>query len=441
MATTAPSKITDQWGNVIDPASVEPVMWGGQKIGYMFQNPLTNEQNYVQTYHGQVGTGSSGNVQYVRPDPNSGVFRPGAAPPGNLMQDLQSVTINGDKGFVFRENPLTSKGTRVLEYGKDSNNFFKEIAPALAIAAMPFLAYGITGMVGGAGAAGAAGTGAAAGGSAFDTAVAGGVGAEFGASAGVGFGAAEGFGAGAGIAAESSLPASFGVELGAAEFGAGASAAAGGGAGMNLATAMNYNPYYGTGAEIAGGSSGGGWLSTLANAIGANFGGGAGSGVGGIFNGGGPASTALNVGSGIYGLWQAAEMNDLARKAMNKQPYTFDPFGMGQRAPYAAQLAALMSNPALLEKYPGYQAGLQAVERTQAAQGYLGSGNMMAALSKYGGDAFNQETARLAQLSGANFPPSAVMPDTSGLAGLAAGANLGGRALGTLGYVLRSKGL
>lgn len=47
-------------------------------------------------------------------------------------------------------------------------------------------------------------------------------------------------------------------------------------------------------------------------------------------------------------------------------------------------------NPADLTKMPGYQAGLEAVERSLASQGYQGSGNMMAALQKYGGDAYSQ---------------------------------------------------
>lgn len=47
-------------------------------------------------------------------------------------------------------------------------------------------------------------------------------------------------------------------------------------------------------------------------------------------------------------------------------------------------------NPANLTKMPGYQAGLEAVQRSMAAQGYQGSGNMMAALQKYGGDAYQQ---------------------------------------------------
>ena len=37
---------------------------------------------------------------------------------------------------------------------------------------------------------------------------------------------------------------------------------------------------------------------------------------------------------------------------------------------------------------PGYEAGLEAIQRSMAAQGYQGSGNMMAALQQYGTNAY-----------------------------------------------------
>ena len=83
---------------------------------------------------------------------------------------------------------------------------------------------------------------------------------------------------------------------------------------------------------------------------------------------------------------------------------------------------------------PGYEAGLDAVTRKMASQGYLGSGNMMAALQKYGGDFFNAETARLGNLAGAQFGPS-------GGAALLQGTNyandLASKALASLGYGIR----
>ncbi len=60
---------------------------------------------------------------------------------------------------------------------------------------------------------------------------------------------------------------------------------------------------------------------------------------------------------------------------------------------------------AALQTMPGYQAGLQAVERTGAAQGFTGSGNMENSLLQYGGNVYAQQEQILAQLAGANLNP------------------------------------
>lgn len=109
----------------------------------------------------------------------------------------------------------------------------------------------------------------------------------------------------------------------------------------------------------------------------------------------------LNVGMGLYGLYQAQQTKALAQRASQQQ----DPFGP-QRAQYQAQLQQLMSDPGSITKTPGYDAGLQAVTRKMASQGYVGSGNMMAALQQYGGDFYNQAVQRLMSLSGANISPT-----------------------------------
>lgn len=49
-----------------------------------------------------------------------------------------------------------------------------------------------------------------------------------------------------------------------------------------------------------------------------------------------------------------------------------------------------LPNPADITGIPGYQAGMEAVRRSLASQGYQGSGNMMAALQKYGGDFYDK---------------------------------------------------
>ena len=115
-----------------------------------------------------------------------------------------------------------------------------------------------------------------------------------------------------------------------------------------------------------------------------------------------------------------------------------DPFGYGPRAPYAAEMAALRLDPSQIEKTPGYQAGLQAVTRKMASQGYLGSGNMMAALAEYGGSFYDREMARLASISGVGMSPMAVRRGGgSSVEGMATGADLASRALATLGYGAR----
>lgn len=108
---------------------------------------------------------------------------------------------------------------------------------------------------------------------------------------------------------------------------------------------------------------------------------------------------AYNLGTGLYGLYEADQMRRQA-----KQPQVYDPFA-SQRAQYQQQLAALAADPSLITKDPSYAAGLQAVMRSQAAAGYLGSGNMMTALMDYGGNFYNSAISRLAGLAGANISP------------------------------------
>lgn len=67
----------------------------------------------------------------------------------------------------------------------------------------------------------------------------------------------------------------------------------------------------------------------------------------------------------------------------------------GQQNRYQQDLGELMYNPASFQRTPGYQfafdQGQQAVARSGAARGQLGSGNVMTALTKYGQGQANQE--------------------------------------------------
>lgn len=169
----------------------------------------------------------------------------------------------------------------------------------------------------------------------------------------------------------------------------------------------------GMGAGLASGAAGigsaasaGSWLSQLASGL---------SG-GGSLNGlTGPSwlSQLLNVGSGIYGMKLAGD----AREAS-------DPFAK-YRPAYGAALADLEANPNTITSRPGFQAGIETINRQMGAKGYLGSGNQVAALSRYTGDFYNQEAQRLAGLAGAGQTPGA---------GQLGAADLASKSLGSIGY-------
>lgn len=228
---------------------------------------------------------------------------------------------------------------------------------------------------------------------------------------GVGFGAGELFNSAIDMFGGSGATGSFGGTgmTGFPGGGSPASAAWNTGSMFNPGTAVGYGP---------ASSSGGMW--DLINRL---------RQLGLMPGGGGPLSTISNIGSGIYGMYQSNQMKQLAEEAARMQ----DPFG-AQRAQYANKLSALYANPSSITGMPGYQAGLDAVERKMASQGYLGSGNMMTALHQYGGDFFDKEVARLSNLAGAQFAPSG---GNALLAGNIAGNNLMGQSLASLGYGVR----
>ena len=145
----------------------------------------------------------------------------------------------------------------------------------------------------------------------------------------------------------------------------------------------------------------------------------------------GSPSNLMTMGTGAYGLLQANQMQQAAQRAQQQA----DPFGP-YRQQYAQQMAALSADPSKLQQMPGYQAGLQAVQRSMAAQGYTGSGNMMAALSKYGGDFYNQTMNMYGGFAGAGVNPGTGAQ--LGLQGQALGTNL---AINSLGLMGRGAGL
>jgi hypothetical protein len=270
----------------------------------------------------------------------------------------------------------------------------KSVLEAAALAAAGFGGLGLMGLgpaAGFFGGAGATGTAAAGTGGATGTA---GVGA---ATAGGGFG-------GTAIAGQGLIPgasAGYGSISGsAATLGAGASA----GAGTTLGT-------LGAGLTAPAGMTGGIGLGTAA------------AGAGGITSllQGLPGTlkdnlpSLIDMASGVYGMKLAGD----AREAS-------DPFAK-YREGYGAQLAALEANPNSIVTRPGFEAGLEAIQRTAGARGYAGSGNMISALGRYGGEFYNQEANRLATLAGAGQTPGA---------GQLGSAELASKSLGSIGYAV-----
>lgn len=136
-------------------------------------------------------------------------------------------------------------------------------------------------------------------------------------------------------------------------------------------------------------------------AAGGAGGGGGGGGGGGRAGGGGSLlEQLLGIGTGAYGLYQSGRLNDNARDIAARA----DPFSP-HRERYAQLLNNLVSNPRSITETPGWEAGLEAVQRSMAAQGYTGSGNMILELQKYGGDFYTKQADLLGRLAGAQFSP------------------------------------
>jgi len=115
----------------------------------------------------------------------------------------------------------------------------------------------------------------------------------------------------------------------------------------------------------------------------------------------------LSAGTGLYDLFSNSPNSARGINAAAAQ--ASDPF-MSQRAQYQPMLQNLMTNTtAALQNDPAFQArlkvGLDATARQQAAQGYLGSGNILEALQAKGqtmaSDEIQNQFNRLALLSGA----------------------------------------
>jgi len=197
---------------------------------------------------------------------------------------------------------------------------------------------------------------------------------------------------------------------------------------------------YGTGGTAGGtgaGASGGFSLFSPSTWSMPSFmsGGGAGGG-GGI----GPVGTGLMLTSGLLGMRQSSQLDQLGEELAAQQ----DPFGP-YRSQYAEQLARLSADPNSVTSLPGFEfardQGQQALMRASAARGKLGSGEEAIALQKYGqdfaGTYLQQEQQRLAQLAGAQFAPSGGQLN---LQANIAGMNTQSNSLNTLGMLAAMRG-
>lgn len=133
-----------------------------------------------------------------------------------------------------------------------------------------------------------------------------------------------------------------------------------------------------------------------------------------------------------FGDNSAAIGSGLGQQLSNLQPsqLVYDPFQF-QRPQYMDMLSKLAQDPSSITQTPWYGAGIESVKRGMS-KGYLDSGNMALALSKYGQDAYYKQISTLAALAGGGMGATNVGGAMVG--GRQAGADLQSKALGTQRY-------
>lgn len=134
----------------------------------------------------------------------------------------------------------------------------------------------------------------------------------------------------------------------------------------------------------------------------------------------------------MYGDNSAAIGQGLGQSLSNLSPsqLVYDPFQF-QRPQYMDMLQKLASDPSSITQTPWYASGIESVKRGMS-KGYLDSGNMALALSKYGQDAYYKQISTLAALAGAGQGPTNV--GNSIVGGKVSGADLISKSLGTQRY-------
>ena len=198
---------------------------------------------------------------------------------------------------------------------------------------------------------------------------------------------------------------------------------------------------YGAAAPMAGGAAAaGGGLTPLPP------GGFAGAGVGGVsipsvpgtaaptggfnpFSSGRDLGTLASVGSGLYGLSNAAAMRGMAGNATNRA----DPWGAsGGRAGADAQLQALLRDPTgAAQNDPAFKLRMQAAMRANAPTG-TNSGAMATAAANASTDWYNNRLSQLGAISGATVNPA--QAQQLGLEGTGMANTLAGSSLASIGF-------
>ena len=201
----------------------------------------------------------------------------------------------------------------------------------------------------------------------------------------------------------------------------------------------------GAAAPMAGGAAAvGGGLTPLPP------GGFAGAGVGGVsipsvpgtaaptggfnpFSSGKDLNTLTSIGSGLYGLSNAAAMRGMAGNAMNRG----DPWGAsGGRAGADAQLQALLRDPTgAAQNDPAFKLRMQAAMRANAPMG-TNSGAMATAAANASTDWYNNRLSQLGGISGANVNPA--QAQQLGLEGTGMANTLAGNSLASMGFGLNT---
>ena len=151
------------------------------------------------------------------------------------------------------------------------------------------------------------------------------------------------------------------------------------------------------------------------------------------FSSGKDLNTLTSIGSGLYGLSNAAAMRGMAGNAMNRG----DPWGAsGGRAGADAQLQALLRDPTgAAQNDPAFKLRMQAAMRANAPMG-TNSGAMATAAANASTDWYNNRLSQLGGISGASVNPG--QAQQLGLEGTGMANTLAGNSLASMGFGLNT---